>query len=383
MAGGIWAALGAALQQGGNTFGRLTQEENDQKRIAEQQRIQQEQFGAQQQLQQQRHRLDVQQQAGQDKDREFRILNAALEGTAPHAEVSSDVFEKAKNFGMEGQFSVQQAGSMIPGGMIGAVPLMQQRITKNPTIEENAFLEDRKVKKESQDRLAGFQQHLASPEHGKEDFDTQTREAFSHGINNMPMGSKEFDRRQGVEHGHRMSEIGASNLGRTGVKTPGQKWLDNYNVIADNIRLGYGAELAAYAKAAAEGTTEGAQGALTALRTKIQQETDAKAQELLGPPPQHGGADDAGQDADGEEDPTQASIDFIDEDVKRFQGDYQQLKQHAMQNQAQLRAKGIDVRAYIGAIRNKIPKREWSQGEGAGVQPRMPGAFDQKPNPVR
>lgn len=305
MAAGNWASvLGAALGAGSQTFQQLSEQERIQRERDAARALEAQRFEAQQQQQQRQFELQQKQFESGEKDRKFRQIQAALEHSDPGQIFSQEFVNDASEFGFGGRF--EQKPTMtgvqnLPGIGFGgiALPQVEQQLARKATADETAVLEDRNHVKKQREQTEAFRAHLQTPEHLKESYDAQVAEAFSHGVNNLPMSSTEFDRRQSVEHKNRLSEIGAQNAGRIGAagRGPGAQWLAGYNQIEDNVRQKYSAQLNALARAAADGTNPEAQPMLDALTQRIQSEAETLATRLLGPMPgqaAQGGGDTGG-----------------------------------------------------------------------------------------
>jgi hypothetical protein len=155
---------------------------------------------------------------------------------------------------------------------------------------------------------------------------------------------------------------------RFGPKTANNPWLTGYNTIVDNIRQQYGPQLAAYAKADAEGI-EGAGAKLAELQAQIQQQAQAMAEKILGPMPNQAPAEAPGAATD----PTPELIANIDNAVQQFGGDFMALKKDILADQKALREAGVDVQAYIKAVRDRIERRPTVVG--APTKPEKPIFF--------
>ncbi len=373
MPGGIWEALGAALQAGGQTYNVVNQQQIKQKQLQEQQAIENAMRQKQMELQQQEF------QAQQD-DRQRKILEAAIEGLNPNQMIDASLVKEVQTKAPElmGRIHTNNTGDLNPfvgGGMGmglgGVMPTTTPTYSRIPTMKEQNTINDRQLVQDELDRKHAFETHLESPEHQAESFDQQVQEALAHGMGNIPISGKEYDRRQEIEQRDRMQQINAMYPPERFDKsnTPDKKvtqWLNAYNSIEDNVRAKYSAELNAFARAAADGT-EGADSKLAEIQSRIANETEAMTTKLLGPRP--GATPTPAQTNDVSSDPTSDVIATIDDDVQRFGGDYMQLKKYVLANQATLRKQGIDVQAYIRAVRSKIPTKPPIVGKPNKVNP--------------
>lgn len=287
----ILAAIGAALQQGSQTFGRLDYDEQERKRQDEARQAQLEQQRVQNALAARRMEQDEEQLSMQREDRTYRRIQDALEGAGPHGAVNQETYDLATPE-QRNRLDVSDVGDAFatPGaGMgIGGIGLAtSKQISRKPTFKEQGEIADRDREQEERTRAQGFRDHLTTPEHAAEDFDTQTRENFSHGINNMPLSSAEFDRRNKVEHDQRMAQIKAQTAwhGQVAGNKPKavdpmlSKWLSTKAQVSDDLR------------ATARGAIEAASSFEEAMdiMQKIDAEAERRTNEMLGPRPQTGG----------------------------------------------------------------------------------------------
>jgi hypothetical protein len=359
MPGGIWEALGAALQAGGQTYNNVNQQQLRQKQLEEQQAIE----NAMRQKQ-----MDIQQAEfqAQQEDRQRKILESAIEGLNPNQMIDASLVNKIKSQAPElmGRIHTNNTGDLTPfvgGGMGmglgGVMPTTTPTFSRIPSFKEQNVINDRQIEQDALDTKKAFQTHLQSPEHQNESYDQQVQEALAHGLGNIPLSGKEFDRRQAIEQANRMAQI---NKMYPPERYPGgadkkvSQWINAYNSIEDNVRAKYSAELNAFARAAADGTNEDAQSKLEEIQSRIATETEALTTKLLGPRP---GSQAPAPTDNVSADPTADVIANIDNDVQKVGGDYMALKKYVLANQASLRQRGIDVQAYIRAVRNKIPRK--------------------------
>lgn len=308
MPGGIFEALGAALQRGGSTYTALKEQESQQ---AERQK----QLDTENQFRQQQLQMQQEQQAAAQKERDQRVLLAAIEGVAPGKAVDPSLVAsiKAKAPELMSRIGTTKAGDMTPAagyglgmGMGGMVPSLEDSYTRNPSQKETFDAEDQELKKNDVERKNILRTHMTSPEHAKESFDQQVSESMANGLGTPPMSATENDRRKELENKQRMKELSIMYPpdrfgGKGGAETPEGKlklWLGAHNAIEDNVRQKYASELQAYSRADADGDPQ-AGAKLAAVHAKIAQETDALTTQMLGPNPLKGvgGAGASGADA--------------------------------------------------------------------------------------
>jgi hypothetical protein len=305
MAGGIWEALGAALQSGNRTYQGLKADEND--RLAQDQELarRQKQQDIENAFRQQQVAQQQEQFTMQKQDRERKILESAIEHTNPSQQMNPDIIGRIQENAPElmNQITTSKAGQMqaqggLGGGLAGGFGLMPNFVdsyTRTPTQAENNQFADREVVRDERDKKNAFRTHLQDPSHQTESFDTQTNEAFANGVNNMPMSGREFDRREGMQNAQRNKELAimypsdrfGPDKGGTGGNTAAKQYIAGYNMIEDNIRAQYSSQLNALARASAEGV-EGADEKIALLQRQINNQTKQRATELLGPNPLEG-----------------------------------------------------------------------------------------------
>lgn len=374
----ILAALGAALQTGGKTLGYLNEQEQEQKRREAEFKFRQEQAAMDQGNRDRAFQLDQQQFDAAEKDRRFRILQAAIEGTAPNQVVNPELVDRSKEFGLDSQFTKTEAGSFTPAmpgmgmGMGLAMPILKESYSRTPKLGETAALDAIASKRDAQDNASAFRNWMAT-EGANADFDTRAAKALSLGQEAPPLSEKDRIAREDRDWKRRQKELNIMypadrfgpdrGIGGSGAKGPAQQWLTAYDRIEDNTRQKYGAELAAFAKAAAEGQ-EGAPERLAELQQRIGAEATAMMEQAFGPMP-------TSPNAPAAPDKTQEYITDIDEAVKDFGGDWLAFKKAALANQAKLRKEGVDVPAYVAAIRSRIARRPTDVG-GPPPPPNVP-----------
>lgn len=200
MPGGIWEAIGQALQSGGRTFQGLKADEQD--RIGRQRQLDIENALRHHQALQQDEEFALQKQ-----DRVRKILESAIEHTNPNQELSQDFVSRVKTDAPDlmNQITTKKAGTLenfagggLGMGMGGVAPSFLDVMTRTPTQKENNLAEDRRIAAGDREEQDIFKSHLRDPAHLKESFDTQQAEAMSHGMN-AQMGSGEWQRRQDIE----------------------------------------------------------------------------------------------------------------------------------------------------------------------------------------
>lgn len=216
----ILAAIGAALQQGAGTYGRLNELERE-RQLQEQER--QDRLRQQNMAQMNADRefnLQRQEFAAADAERKRKRIADAIEGLTPNQRVSPELFAQAKLEGLGDRFNVIpgvpslniQAG--IPADLSSDTPAVmpgQDEITRRPSLKEQAELTEQQNAAADRARIEKFRAHLASPEHQNEAFDVQQVEAQANGMGNIPLSGKEFERREGIEHKNRIGEIALQN----------------------------------------------------------------------------------------------------------------------------------------------------------------------------
>ena len=216
----ILAAIGAALQQGAGTYGRLNELERE-RQLQEQER--QDRLRQQNMAQMNADRefnLQHQEFAAADAERKRKRIADAIEGLTPNQRVSPELFAQAKLEGLGDRFNVTpgvpslniQAG--IPADLSSDTPAVtpgQDEITRRPSLKEQAELTEQQNAAVDRARIEKFRAHLASPEHQNEAFDVQQAEAQANGMGNIPLSGKEFERREGIEHKNRIGEIALQN----------------------------------------------------------------------------------------------------------------------------------------------------------------------------
>lgn len=216
----ILAAIGAALQQGVGTYGRLNElerermlQERERQDRLEQQRIAQ--MNADRQFGLQRQEFE----AAEGERKRKRILDA-IEGLSPNQRVSPEMFAQAKQAELQDRFSVtpgvptlnvQDGIPVDPTSTTPATTEGQDTIIRRPTLKEQGELTEQANAAADRARIEKFRSHLATPEHLKEIFDQQQQEALAAGAGSIPLSGAEFERRQGIEHRNRMGEIALQN----------------------------------------------------------------------------------------------------------------------------------------------------------------------------
>jgi len=296
MAGGIFGAFGAALQQGGRTFGALTEQENLERQRREQLAQQKAQFDAQFGLQQKRFDAD-------EQDRHRRIVEAAIEFKDPGSEWMPEEITRGQQHAPE-MFSartrvqpgvpqlntVSGLGEATADNPLGvstegpAVTPGQDRMFRAASRKEQSEIDTQTFTQAERDRIAQFRTHAESDEHANESFDQRAREHLLHTGQQLTPDSAEWERRQALEHQQALERQRASAAALNPRNTPGQLWLQGYNQIADNVRAKYSSMTQALARAAAEGDAN-AEAKLNEVYARIARETETEASQMLGPRP--------------------------------------------------------------------------------------------------
>lgn len=215
MAGGIWSALGAALQQGVATHNTLGEQEQERKRQEQLMRLQQEEAAR-----------SAEQFNLSKQDRERANIQQALDWLNPGDTVNTDLLSRIRERTPEllsrininpgrPELNVTE-GMPTPDAPTGpATTMLPEQATRKATLSEQSFLDKRSQDVAERQRQDAWRQRLASPEFAALSFDDQVREAAAHG-QNLPLSSKEWERRSGIEHGNRMQLQHAQNAGRLG-----------------------------------------------------------------------------------------------------------------------------------------------------------------------
>lgn len=200
MPGGIWDAIGAALQKGSQTYSVLKADERD--RNDRQRLVADERAYRQQQMQMQQEEM-----AAAQRERDNRVLSAAIEGINPNGQVDAGLVSQiqAKAPELMGRLNKQSAGTLSPlggggvaPGLGGAVMNFADTFTRNPTQKEMFVQEDRSIAANERDKENIFKTHMGSTEHAGESYDQQVQEALANGLNAPPLTSAEFTRREKV-----------------------------------------------------------------------------------------------------------------------------------------------------------------------------------------
>ncbi len=110
MAGGIWEAIGAALQQGSNTYRDASQQQLAQRRAEQQMKLQQEEAVRAAEAQKLQMEMTRQQMAQQQDDRQQKIIQASIEHAQPDDTFTDDQMAQATKFGLGGM--MQRSPSM-------------------------------------------------------------------------------------------------------------------------------------------------------------------------------------------------------------------------------------------------------------------------------
>jgi hypothetical protein len=344
----IFKALGAALQTGVGTFGHLTEQEDAKK-------VRDRQLEIQQKNADRAHELDVRQLEGSEKDRQMRILMAAIEGAQPGAEISPELFKQAQEFGLENRFNTVKSGTLAPSGGSGGpfgvpanLPILQDRHTRAATLQEKGVMNDMRAEEEARDNRNIFQTWMKT-EGAEADHDTRVAKAAGLGQQAPPMSAREQAeiraKERAADQAFRLRELGImyppdrfgadGKVGGAGTSRT-KVWDQNYNIIADNVRAKYSAELGSVSRAVAEGTAP--PEALDTIRQRIDAETQQMMTSRFGERPV-----DTGD-----------LINTIDQDAQQAQG-YWNLYRivKSPESQALLKAKGVDVKSYLEEVRRK------------------------------
>lgn len=239
MAGGIWEALGRALQTGATSWNALSTQESEDKRRDEEMRRRNAEFQQQMQLSRDQFASQQAEQAAARTERENtrkgENIRAAIEAMSPDDLITTDngYLADIKTFAPEQFLRLKTTQEQLPsvdvregvptelGGDGGKLvsegePYKAPTIARNPTLAEKNAIEEIAQRK----KVTDFQTRMSSPEFAALPFDQAQREAASFGIQ-LPMTSAEWDRRQKVEHQNRMREIGAQTAWHgTGTGTP-------------------------------------------------------------------------------------------------------------------------------------------------------------------
>jgi hypothetical protein len=396
MPGGIWQALGAALQSGSRTFGQLNEDELQRKereqaradRLAEMQH--RDQFES--------RRLDMEQKGQdlQEKERQARILSQAIEGMSPDSVAPEELVGKIKDVAPEllARFNpkldiqsnvtsgvgnvLDSLGKNAPQGPTGAPAMsVSQKFVRNPTLEESAAMDTLARGRKSDKDKDAFEQWMATEGAGKS-YDERATKAASMGLPAPPKLFKDREAEEDADFKRRQKELAImyppDRFGpKTQPKSPQAQWLTAYNTVEDNVRQKYGAQLNALAKASADGM-EGADEKLQALEERIGTEAMSLATKIMGPMPTVAGApaETPKGDAPPNADATQHLMSTLDTDVHEYGGDYNKMLKDVLANQAKLRQAGVDVKSYIRAINSRAqglvknnPIEDYIQNESA------------------
>lgn len=146
--GNLFAALGAALQAGGRTFGVLSEDER-QRKLQEQER--------QDRLHQQSVVNDRDQQ-----DRQMRILQAAIENADPNQEASPEVYGLAKQFHQEGRFTDKPVAKDFTLPESG-INIGEKINTLTNPVDHVGHFKRQSPKEELEDAHAAFYKSLSDP----------------------------------------------------------------------------------------------------------------------------------------------------------------------------------------------------------------------------
>lgn len=143
MSAGLWEALGAALQGGVQTYGQL----NEQERLKKAQ---------DEQLAMERQRL-----AGEDQDRQFKIVQAAIEGLDPNQEVDPGLLAQAKKFHLDGSLMPRHLGQTFKLGVAPNMP--GTPVTELSTPDRVGIFRKPSPKEEMVDAQVGLFRQLNDP----------------------------------------------------------------------------------------------------------------------------------------------------------------------------------------------------------------------------
>lgn len=344
MSADIFRALGAALQTGVGTYGAISAQEREQK-------LREEQLAMQKARDEQSATRDAQMLDGQEKDRRFRILMAALDGS-PGSQISADTAATAKEFGQEGRLQTLEQGSMRATGggsrfMPAALPQVETQHLLKPTLQQQAAQEQLRGARDERDNANIWKTWMAG-EGAEADYDTRLAKAESLGqkapVVSMAEKRAEEDRVRAAENAQRIRELAimyppdrfGGRGGAAGGAGKAKVWDQNYNIIADNVRAKYSAELGAMSRAVAEGTAT--PDVLEGIRQRIESEITSTMEGRFGSRPVD----------------TSELILAIDRDAQQAQGYWNLFRQvRTPEAQAALRRQGVDVQAYLTEVKRK------------------------------
>jgi hypothetical protein len=379
----VFSALGAALLQGGHTLGQLTEEEK-QRQLQEQERQDRlAQADRQAKFEQSRLDMDKQQFSASENERKARRLQMAIEGIAPDSIVDPTLVDQVKSVAPELMARLVQQKSLTStpigqdltrGGQVGGNDT--GAFTRAATLSEKADqakLTEFNKKRADED---AFSEYMSGAGRNAS-YDDRAAFAVAHGQQPPPKTFADREREENADFGRRKQELsimyppdrfGPDARGGAGVKgdPATRQWDLSYFKLQDDTRAVFMPQLSALSKASAEDpeNADKYNAAISQIQQHIQSTVDERAEKLLGPRPGTGARDFSGPKDMGN--PTGDAISGIDEDVKRFNGDYGQLKQFVLQNQAALRKNGVDVPAYVKAVRDRIPRQPMEIGAPPG-----------------
>jgi hypothetical protein len=189
MAGGIWEALGAALQSGSNTYRDASAQQLAQRKAEEQLKLQQAEAARQAEYQQQQMGIQRDQLAMDKKqfelgqeDRQRKILESAIEHADPNSVVDNQLLDSvratapdmlsrfnvtAPKFGVNATTGLGKATSDNPLGLAtpGAQPAVSftpEQATRRATLPEQAQIQALDTQKQNTQRAQQIMDALAS-----------------------------------------------------------------------------------------------------------------------------------------------------------------------------------------------------------------------------
>ena len=357
---GIWGAIGAALSQGGRTFGALKADELERKAREEEQRLQQERWQAGHD--QQRKQFDA-----QERERSLNRIRQSIMDAPEGAQFDADQIAEARGAGYGHLLnpSVTDHKANVDSGLSGlfgnpdTTPgpayTSTESATRRLSIQERATQATAEEQQRARAANQAYRDFLAKNPNATPQQRFQAAQQFGQRFEGVSPEEEQtqWNERERIRAANELARVNAANAHRPPAPSDGQKWLQGYNTIVDNIRAQYAPQIQALARADADGTNPEAGARLAQLNTQIQAEAEKFASELLGPRPGQASAPEEAPAGD----TTAEVIANIDEDVQRFGGDFMQLKKWVLENQNQLRSQGIDTLAYIREVRNRIPRQ--------------------------
>jgi hypothetical protein len=373
---GIWGALGAALSQGSRTLGVLNAEEKEQKLREEALRREQERYEASQRFQQEQF-------AASQKERELSRLRQSILDAPEGSKFDPAFVEQAKAQGFGHLFETKKDITGVGPGMLSVgIPnfTTEDSTTRRLSVQEKAAQAQAAAAEKARADAQAYRDFIA----GNPTASAQDRfsAATKFGQKFEGLSPDEVARMEKERDAREFAQARSLAGIRAGGSVPDFTSLVRSSV--DDVRARVGQQSTAVSQQIRMLSESGQpvpqelldmQNRLSKLteqdilKTAVEQARGILNAQKVAPQdaPQDTSAGNATQDV----------ISNIDEDVKQFGGNFAQLKQWVLANQGELRKQGIDVPAYLGAVRQRIPHQNPLVGDAARAasQPVNPFGF--------